>query len=116
MKTNLKKIRESRTEYTQRDMAKQLGIEVSTYSKWEQGQRDLSAPNLIKLVRILGVTSDDIIGTEYTDMQSPNVVDNDVTRDEQLLLDAYRQLDDADRATVTRVVYALLDTAEHGDM
>ena len=116
MKNNLKKIREHSTSYTQRDMAEKLGVSVSAYSKWEQGQRDIDAPNLVKLVRILNVSADSIIGTDYSQVERDCDTTNRLSESEQCLLDDYRQLDEADQATVTRVVYALLYTAEHGDM
>ena len=117
MKTNLKQIRESKTSYTQEDMATMLGISVSAYSKWEQGQRELRGYDIVRLTKILKTSSDEIIGTDYSHAKKDeDIITEQVTHDEQRLLDAYRNLDDTDRATVTRVVYALLDTAEHGGM
>jgi hypothetical protein len=56
---------------------------------------------------------DDVLGSKQASSLPPKSNTQSVT-DEQRLLDAYRQLDEADKATVTRVVYALLDTAEDG--
>lgn len=58
----LKEIRE-RFGYTQAELAKEVGVQTDTVSKWEQGRRNIPAP-VEKLIRLLargmGRTKDQI--------------------------------------------------------
>ena len=107
-----KEIRTSR-KLKQQQVADLLGIPLRTYQNYERGVNEPDAGILCKMADYFGVTVDYLVG--YSDvMFSPD--DINMSKEEYNLLDAYRQLDYTDRATVTRVVYALIDTAEHGGM
>ena len=105
---NIKSLR-TRTGKMQKEVAHDLGVKLDRYRSWEQRKRNPTGAMVGKIADYFGVTMDTVLGSKQASPLPP-------TTDEQRLLDAYRNLDDADRATVTRVVYALLDTAEHGGM
>lgn len=104
MNTNLKKSREQFTDMSQKDVAMALGISESAYQKYEQGQRELRGETLVKLVEILGVSTDTILGTDYSALRKD---DDFFSDDERRLIEGYRTLDDSDKAIVVRIVNAL---------
>lgn len=107
-----KEIRTSR-KLKQQQMADLLEIPLRTYQNYEREVNEPDVDLLCKMANAFGITVDYIVG--YSDvMFSPDALN--MSKNEYNLLDAYRNLNDTDRATVARVVYALLDTAEHGGM
>lgn len=63
------KIKESRLSrnISQKDMAEQLGLSVSTYSNYENNYREPKLETIEKICEILGVTIDELMNTpEYT--------------------------------------------------
>ena len=107
-----KEIRTSR-KLKQQQMADLLEIPLRTYQNYEREVNEPDIDLLCKMANAFGITVDYIVG--YSDvMFSPDALD--MSRDEYNLLNAYRQLNEANQTIVTRVVYALLDTAEHGGM
>ncbi len=66
MKTNLKRIREHQGKL-QEEVAKDLGLSLSTYRSWEQGQRKLNGEKLSMLADYFNVSVDAIIGTDFTE-------------------------------------------------
>ncbi len=50
--------------FTQQDIANELQIDRSNYSKYELGNLEISIDMLITLAKIYGVTADYIIGLE----------------------------------------------------
>jgi DNA-binding XRE family transcriptional regulator len=111
---NIKSLR-AKTGRVQKEVAHDLGVKLDRYRSWEQQKRNPTGAMAAKIADYFGVTMDDVLGSKQASSLPPKSNTQSVT-DEQRLLDAYRQLGDADKATVTRVVYALLDTAEYGDM
>lgn len=63
---SLKEIRK-KLGYSQDEVAKQLGVHLTTYGKWELGQTEPDVNNLIKLSQIYRVSIDELVGAE-TDM------------------------------------------------
>jgi transcriptional regulator with XRE-family HTH domain len=109
MRPRLKQVRERHEgKFTQDDMAEKLGVSVSTYQKWEQGQRELKAPDIIRICKILGVTSDDILGTDYSSYPSNNCIDMPISEDEQEMLRDFRKLDNTDKIIVRGVISLIL--------
>lgn len=107
-----KEIRTSR-KLKQQQVADLLEIPLRTYQNYEREVNEPDTDILIKFAEYFGTTVDYLVG--YSDVVF-SLDGLDISKEEYNLLDAYRQLDDADKATVTRVVNALLATTEHGDM
>ena len=61
---HLRFIRESRTDYTQTDVARMLYMDRSTYSKYELGKSEPSIDTLKKLCGILGVDATTLLNCE----------------------------------------------------
>ena len=104
MNTNLKMARERFTGMSQEDVARELGISKSAYQKYEQGQRQLRGDVLVELARILDVSVDTILGTDYSALRDD---DDFLSSDERQLIDVYRALDEQDRSVLMRVAKAL---------
>lgn len=60
---NLRKFRKEKG-LTQKEMADRLGINMSTYSRYETGNREPYVPMVKKMADILGVTGDELIGLD----------------------------------------------------
>ncbi len=59
----LSEMRKSRN-LTMKNVADSIGIGLSAYQKYENGTRDISTENLIKLAEFYGVTTDYLLGLE----------------------------------------------------
>ena len=97
MKTSLKEARERYTDLKQEDVAKLVGVSVSTYQKWEQGTRQPNGKQIVLLSKALGVTTDTILGTDFSDIREDEYVLSD---DEKRLVDAYRSLGSEQRELI----------------
>lgn len=73
---------------TQDDLAKALGINRATLSKYESGSIDLTVTQLIKIANTLGVSMYDLLNTKEMDF-----FDAGVTEGQNALEWAYRNLD-----------------------
>ena len=104
MANNLKAARERYSKLTQEEVADKMGISLSAYQKYEQGQRALRGDTLVQLAGILEVSVDTILGTEFSAMRND---DGFLTDDERDLVDGYRSLNDADKRIVHRIISAL---------
>ena len=60
---NLKQLRLEK-HLSQKDISNALNIAVSTYANWEQGRRDPSLDDLVKITNYLEVSSDFLLGRE----------------------------------------------------
>lgn len=111
MKNNLKQIRKAANK-KQAEVAKDLGISLSTYRSWEQGKRDLNAKKISLLADYFCVSTDTIIGTEFA--QPIETKQEYLTSDESRLLNLYRQMSDEDKETFLRnaQVYAFAGEAK----
>ena len=47
---------------TQKELGEKVGVKQNTFTNWEKGKREPSFENLVKLVAILGTTSDYLLG------------------------------------------------------
>jgi transcriptional regulator with XRE-family HTH domain len=50
----LRQIRRARLDLTQLQVAKKIGISITTYNYWEKGHTHPSPENLVKLVEVFG--------------------------------------------------------------
>ncbi|MBQ4073545.1 MAG: helix-turn-helix transcriptional regulator [Clostridia bacterium] len=60
---NLKQLRLEK-HLSQKDISNALNIAVSTYANWEQGRRDPSLDDLVKITNYLEVSSDFLLGID----------------------------------------------------
>lgn len=98
MKTNLKLAR-NLTGKSQEDVARELGVALSTYQKYEQGQRKLTGDTLIQLASILETTTDTILGSQFSELKTETLLPK-----EGELLSAYRALDEDVQQSLLTIV------------
>ncbi len=60
---NLKQLRLEK-HLSQKDISNALNIAVSTYANWEQGRRDTSLDDLVKITNYFEVSSDFLLGID----------------------------------------------------
>lgn len=101
---NLKKFRYV-NEMTQQEVADKLGIDRTTYSKYEGGRANPQFDNVLKLASIFGISVSDICGT---DKPLYGLSDGTQLNDEEarLLLD-FKGLSEMRKAEVLRVLKRL---------
>lgn len=68
----LRKLRLER-KLTQREVAEQLGIGVSTLGMYEGGWREPDLDTLMKLARFYGVTTDYLVGVDDSELSPEDV-------------------------------------------
>ena len=102
MKNNLKQIRESQG-LEQADVARDLDISLSTYRSWEQGARGLNGEKLVMFAKYFKVTTDTILGSQYSELDKTLSLDNN----EKHLVSAYRTLGDDLQHSVLTIVLSL---------
>lgn len=61
---NLKRLREAKTRLGQKEMARILGVEQSTYCNWESGTSDVKSEYIPKIAEILDVEIKDLFKSE----------------------------------------------------
>jgi transcriptional regulator with XRE-family HTH domain len=83
----LKALREAKG-YTQEKLAELINVASLQIYRWESGQRDPSSDTVARLARILGTTTDYLVGIE--DAPQHRARKEDLSPDEQLLVEAYR--------------------------
>jgi transcriptional regulator with XRE-family HTH domain len=84
---------------TQAQLAARLGQKQQTIGKWESGENNPKAPQMVELVKVLGVTADHLLGIDAAPPPVP--VERAIGMDERLsaesrkaLLRAYRSMVD----------------------
>lgn len=113
LKDNLKKYR-SINEMTQKGVADLLGVDRTTYSKYESGAAHPQFNNLVKMAKIFGVCVTDLCGEDYI---MPDFGDNlDFTSDELRLLGDFRTLSDLRKREIMRVMNRLTKDQKKDDV
>ena len=80
---------------TQQQVAAKLGIDRTTYTKYETGVSEPSFEMLIRLSQLLGISLDELFGAPVDDRLLASVSDSGIDNlspDEQQLIAAYRSL------------------------
>jgi len=108
--TNIRKLRENR-DFTQKQIAAELGIGYSNYNKMENGFREPSVEELQKLAKLYDITVDELINPE--DITPKEVVIQDKTVTERVRL--IEQLEDEDKQAVYRVIDSMLTKSKFKD-
>lgn len=63
---NLRTLRESKSIFTQQQLAERLGVGASTVGMWEQGRREPDLDTLARIAQFFEVTLDDLVMKELT--------------------------------------------------
>lgn len=108
MKTNLKRIRESQGKL-QEEVAKDLGIALSTYRSWEQGSRNLNGTKLSRLADYYGVSVDTILATNY----GVSFDEQTLTESEETLLNLFNKLDDKGKEKLLEYADDLINSGKY---
>lgn len=64
--TRLKELRKKK-KLTQSELGEKVGVKQNTFTNWENGKREPSLENIIKLAKILDTTTDDLLGAINVD-------------------------------------------------
>lgn len=105
------KIKQLRIEknLSQKELAKTIGLSEKTISHYESGYSEPSLEIIIKLVDYFGISTDYLIGTESEDGQIETThFGNEISEDEQELLDKIRKLNKRDYKTVVMLINSLI--------
>lgn len=101
--TKIKRIREEKS-LMQKEVSAYLGIGNSNYSKLENGHRDLSVEELLKLAILFNMTTDEILN--YGNVIPAAIKVEEKPDFEKLHL--INQLQEDDRQTVYRIIDTML--------
>ena len=85
---------------TQQQVASKLGIDRTTYTKYETGSSEPGFEMLIRLSQLLGVSLDALFGGPVSDPLAASVSDSgseSLSADELELLAAYRGMNDEEK-------------------
>ncbi len=95
---NLKEARLSKG-LSQKEVAEKIGVAKSTYSLYESGNREPGVPIIKKIISVLGVSGDDLIGL------NDNNKDANVYSEQEIVhINKYRSIDNKGRHTVDTVL------------
>ncbi len=100
MLNNLKQIRKQR-KLTQKDIAKNLNIDYTTYGRYENGLTEPNIDTLLKLSKILGVSIDYIVNNKPTML----------TEQEREMLDLFGQLSNVEQGKAIGYCKNMIDLA-----
>lgn len=106
----IKKIREDKG-LMQKEVSAHLGIGNSNYNKLENGHRDLSVEELLKLSKLFNLTTDEILNYE-------NIVPEEISIEDKPdfeKLHLINQLDEEDKNMIFRMVDKMLTTKKFKD-
>ena len=97
------KILRTNAQMTQQDVARLLGVERSTYVKYERGQSDPPTATLVRLADYFGVTIDYLIGHDTS--QAVRIVSvPEVSEADYELLRKFHALNDMAQARIMNVL------------
>jgi len=107
---NIKRLREEKG-LLQKQVASQVGLGISHYSKIENGQRDASVELLDKLARLYGITIDQIV---HMDVDVPKEITiEDKTASEQVRMIA--ELEEKDKSVLFSMIETMLTKKKFKD-
>ena len=102
---NIKEIREKKG-LLQKELAAELGLDKSSYSKLEKGLREVKVSELQKLSKRFDMTIDQIVNYEGDIPSEVSLNDKSVAEQNRL----FNELDEDDRQTVLKIVDKMLTT------
>lgn len=108
--SNIKRLREQKG-LLQKEVATEMDLGVSHYSKIENGQREASVSLLDKLAKFYGITIDDIV--HMGDEMPTDIVLEDKTTSEQMRL--ISELDEKDKSIIFGMIETMLTKKKFKD-
>jgi len=96
--SNILKDLRTQKQIFQKQVANDLKIETNTYGSWERGNTEPPIDMLIALAKYFNVPVDYLIGNANED--SIIIIQNELSEDENYLIDLVRQLDMKDKSTI----------------
>ena len=60
---------------TQQQVADRIGVTKSTYCNYEKGKREPDVPKIWEIIRVLGVSGDDLLDTGFDEKKTPSLSD-----------------------------------------
>ncbi len=110
LSNNIKRLREEKG-ILQKEVATEVGLGISHYSKIENGQREASVELLDKLAKFYGITIDQIV---HMDSEVPTEITlEDKTANEQVRLIA--ELDEKDKTIIFGMIETMLTKKKFKD-
>ena len=110
LSNNIKRLREEKG-ILQKEVATEVGLGISHYSKIENGQREASVELLDKLAKFYGITIDQIV---HMDSEVPTEITlEDKTANEQVRLIA--ELDEKDKSIIFGMIETMLTKKKFKD-
>jgi len=100
---NIRHLREQKS-LLQKEVAAELDLGISHYSKIENGQREASVKLLSKLASFYGLTIDQIVNMESDVPQEVTVEDKSLTEQVRLI----QKLNDKDKETIFSIIDTML--------
>ncbi len=100
---NIRHLREQKG-LLQKEVAAELDLGISHYSKIENGQREASVKLLAKLASFYGLTIDQIVNMESDVPQEVTVEDKSLTEQVRLI----QKLNDKDKETIFSIIDTML--------
>lgn len=92
---------------TQKEIAEQIGIKQNSYSDWETGKNEPNLENIVKLSKILGTTTDFLLGKSSLS-SSNSELDSQICELSLLLRKIHGRLDSLESYCNTEETQALL--------
>lgn len=89
---------------TQAQVAHDLGVKLERYRSWEQGKRNPTGAMGIKLAEYFGVTTDTVFGSQFAEP-----IHDNLSADEETLVQLYRSLTQDGKQAVIAVAKALVE-------
>lgn len=69
---------------TQQRLADEIGVAKSTITGYEKGNREPDVDKIKKIARVVGVTGDELLGTEFAQKETPSWLGERQVNDEDI--------------------------------
>ena len=103
-----------RAGYTQKELARMLGVNNSAVSNWENGLNSIDIDTLFKACEIFGITLNDMYG-KYADRENFTVnADCSLSQTEQYLLNGFRGLTEQGQDYMIQTLRMAMNTYKKG--
>lgn len=102
---NIKELREQQG-LSQERLAELVKTSQSNISRWENGENDISAKSLSDLADALCCTTDELLGRVNEGTANIEIIGEKVSKQEEKLLQIFRQLDDTQKETAIQILTA----------